>query len=104
MLEGIESLTQANVDEFIANNNGIIIFHKTLCPHCKVMGVVLGKVHAQNSSIKIAAIDTEEESALMEKFGVERVPTLVVFKNGEKKASNSGIMNPKETIAFFAKA
>jgi len=104
MLEGIASLAQADVDEFIANNNGIIIFHKTLCPHCKVMGKVLGKVHAQNSSIQIAAIDSEEETALMERFGVERVPTLMVFKNGEKKAMSKGIMNPKETIAFFANA
>lgn len=101
MLEGIENLTVDNVDAFVANNNGIIIFHKPLCPHCKIMGTVITKVNAQDSNIKIASIDTVTDTPLMEKFGVERVPTLMVIKDGEVKAKKAGIMNPKETLAFY---
>lgn len=101
MIEGINSLTQENVDDFTTNNNGIVICHKTLCPHCKVMGKVLHKVVEQDASIALASIDTETESALMEKFGVERVPTLLVFKDGELKAKKVAIMKPKEVLAFY---
>ncbi len=104
MIEGIQSLDPTNVEDFVQNNNGMIIFHKTLCPHCKVMGKVLLKVKDQNKDIAIAAIDTEEEEALKAKFGVERVPTIVVVKNGEQKASKTAVMNPKEILAYYKSA
>ena len=102
MIEGIQSLDESNIDEFIANNNGMIIFHKTLCPNCKVMGKVLLKVQALDPSIALAAIDTEAESGLKEKYNTERVPTIIVVKQGQQKASKVAVMNPKETLAFYA--
>ncbi len=104
MLDGIKNLTAADVDEFVANNDGIIIFHKTLCPMCKVMGKVLAKVSEQDSSINIASVDSELDTPVLEKFGAERVPTIIVIKNGEKKALHVGVMKPHELIDFYKKA
>ena len=102
MLEDIKNLTDADVDDFIAKHDGIIIFHKTLCPHCKVMGKVLLKVKELNTSVNVASIDSETDAALLEKFGVTRVPTLMIIKNGEKKALYAGVMKPQELVDFYA--
>ncbi len=104
MLEGINNLTANDVDNFVANNDGIIVFHKTLCPMCKVMGKVLLKTQEEDSSINIASIDSEADAPLLEKFGVDRVPSLVVVKGGEVKASHTGTLKPHEVIDFYNKA
>ena len=102
-MENFTALDASSYNEFLKNGEGIIIFHKKLCPHCKIMGTVLEKVNAQ-FPIAIAAVDSEEQTGLMSAAGVERVPTLVVVKGGEIKARFTGIMNPKETIAWYKNA
>ena len=102
-IENLTALNAASYDEFIKNSEGIIIFHKKLCPHCKIMGTVLEKVSAQ-LPLALASVDSEEHTDLMAAAGVERVPTLAVVKGGEIKARFTGIMNPKETIAWYKNA
>ena len=102
-IENLTALDDSSYSDFVKNNDGIIIFHKKLCPHCKIMGTVLEKVSAQ-LPIALAAVDSEEQAGLMSAAGVERVPTLVVVKGGEIRARFTGIMNPKETIAYYKNA
>ena len=45
-VENYEALTSETFDAYMASHNGIIICHKHLCPHCKIMGTVLDKVKA----------------------------------------------------------
>ena len=96
-------LDNNSFDDFVKHNEGIIIFHKKLCPHCKIMGTVLDKVAAR-IPLALAAVDSEEQTEIMAAAGVQRVPTLAVVKKGEIKSLFTGIMNPKETIAFYQKA
>ena len=39
-------LDSVTFDEWIKSHDGIVLFHKKLCPHCKVMRTVLGKATA----------------------------------------------------------
>ena len=104
MLDNIINLTENDFDEYVATHDGIIITHKTLCPHCKIMGKTLLKVCEKNPEINIASVDSEADPALLKKLGVERVPSLIVFKSGIQKAAKTGIMNPKETLTFYKQA
>ena len=100
-IEDFNTLDSSTYDAFVGNANGIIIFFKKLCPHCKVMATVLEKMKAQMSDIDLAAIDSEEYPDIMDKAGVARVPTLCVVKGGELRAKMNGIKNVRETIAFY---
>lgn len=104
MLDSILNLGQDDADAFVKANNGIVIFHKTLCPHCKVMGKVLLKVQEMDADIKIASIDSEADAPLLEKFNITRVPTLMVIKDGEQKATHAGVMKPQELLNFYKNA
>ena len=90
-------LDSVTFDEWIKFHDGIVLFHKKLCPHCKVMRTVLGKATAERP-------DTEEQPDLMARCSVERVPTLIVCRNGAVAARKSGIMNPRELLAFYESA
>ena len=80
---------------------GIVLFHKKLCPHCLNMQKVLTKLSAKRSEISIMYIDSEENPQAMDSLGVERVPTMVIIKDGEAAGRHVGLMNPREATAFY---
>ena len=82
-------LDSVTFDEWIKSHDGIVLFHKKLCPNCKV---------------QLASVDSEEQPDLMARCSVERVPTLIVCRNGAVAARKSGIMNPRELLAFYESA
>ncbi|HJD98136.1 co-chaperone YbbN [Mailhella massiliensis] len=102
--EAYEALTAETFDAYVAANDGIIICHKHLCPHCKIMGTVLDKVKGMMPDLKLAAVESVEQAELMKKMGVERVPTLCAVKGGVIVARHSGVMNPMETLNWFERA
>ena len=97
-------LDSITFDEWIKSHDGIVLFHKKLCPHCKVMRTVLDKATAERPDIQLASVDSEEQPDLMARWSVERVPTLIVCRNGAVAARKSGIMNPRELLAFYESA
>ena len=95
----IEIITEADYkDRLAATQNGVLLFFKKLCPHCKNMEKVLEKFGAAKSGIALYGIDIEENDA------AAAAPTIFVIKGGEVKASKVGLMNPREMAAFFEKA
>lgn len=80
---------------------GVALFHKKLCPHCKNMEKVLEKFSAQAPGVSLFSIDIEENPAAAQAFGAERAPTLLVIKNGSVTGRKAGLMNPRETLAFY---
>ena len=75
----IEIITEADYkDRLAATQNGVLLFFKKLCPHCKNMEKVLEKFGAAKPGIAL--------------YGIE------------VKASKVGLMNPREMAAFFEKA
>ena len=98
----IEIITEADYkDRLAATQNGVLLFFKKLCPHCKNM---LEKFGAAKPGIALYGIDIEENAAAAAALGAERPPTIFVIKGGEVKASKVGLMNPREMAAFFEKA
>ena len=102
--EKYEALTSETFDAYVASHNGIILCHKPLCPHCKIMGTVLDKVKVMKPELDLAAIDSLAQEELIKKIAIERVPTLCAVKNGVIVARRSGIMNPMETLDWFEEA
>ena len=98
----VTHLTDTNFKEGIKKAaGGIVLFHKKLCPHCLNMQKVLDKLSAKRSDISIMHIDSEENPQAMDSLGVERVPTMVIIKDGEAAGRHVGLMNPRETAALY---
>ena len=98
----VTNLTDADYSDDIKKvTGGIILFHKKMCPHCKDMQKVLEKLSAKRSDISIIYIDSEENPQAMASLDVERVPTLVIIKNGRAAGKHVGLMNPRETVSLY---
>ena len=103
----IEIITEADYkDRLAATQNGVLLFFKKLCPHCKNMEKVLEKFGAAKPGIARGLREGHVVrcAAAAAALGAERPPTIFVIKGGEVKASKVGLMNPREMAAFFEKA
>ena len=69
----IEIITEADYkDRLAATQNGVLLFFKKLCPHCKNMEKVLEKFGAAKPGIALYGIDIEENAAAAAALGAER--------------------------------
>lgn len=99
-MEEYVKLTGDTFDAWVKENDGVVIVHKKLCPHCQIMSKVLDKLRAK-APLAVACVDSEEETGLCERLGVSRVPTLCATGGGEVRKTFTGIMNPAETARWY---
>src|SRR5574341_2383068 len=68
------------------------------CGPCKVIAPMLEQIAQEyDGRIKIAKIDVDENNQVAMRLGVQSIPTLILFKNGQAVARLVGSM-PKERL------
>lgn len=96
-------LTDAEYEHHIGETEeGILLVHKKLCPHCLNVRKVIEKfLGTGNGAISLMCIDSEENPEAMLALSVVRVPTLLVIKKGKVAATRVGLMNPRELAELY---
>ena len=81
-----KKITTAEFENEVLKSDAPVIvdFYATWCGPCKMLSPVLDEFSEKHPDIKIVKIDVDEETPLAIKFGVASIPTLLLFKNGEK--------------------
>ena len=85
--------TEETFNDLINEELVLVDFFATWCGPCKMLAPVLEDL----DGISIVKIDVDECPTLTRQFGIMTVPTLILFKNGEVKATQSGAM-PKPML------
>ena len=99
MLKHINSV--AEFDEAIKEGLVLVDFFATWCGPCKMLSPVLEEVANENPTLSVLKIDVDEVGPLAAKFGVQAIPTLILFKNGQQVATKMGYQNKNQLLAFI---
>ena len=99
MLKHINSV--AEFDEAIKEGLALVDFFATWCGPCKMLSPVLEEVANENPNLSILKIDVDEVGPLAAKFGVQAIPTLILFKDGQQVATKMGYQNKNHLLAFI---
>ena len=75
----------------------LVDFFATWCGPCKMMAPILKDVKDRmGDSIKVIKIDVDKNQRLAAQFNVQGVPTLMIFKNGQTKWRQSGVVQARQ--------
>ncbi|MEH6940640.1 thioredoxin family protein [Bacillus sp. JJ722] len=77
---------QEYLEQISQNELTIGIFTTTWCPDCKRLGMFIDEVTEEHQDKQWFKIDHDEFPEISDKQSVMGIPSLLVFKNGEKLA------------------
>ena len=79
----LQHLTKQNYAEFARTNEvAIVDFWAEWCGPCRMLTPVLEQFNFQ-TGIAVGKVNVDEEEGLAATFGVEAIPTLLLYKNGK---------------------
>lgn len=82
----------------------VVDFWATWCGPCKAMVPHLEKINDEvDGKVKIVKLNVEENQATATKYKVLKLPTLLVFKGGEKVDALMGNPGPRKLREFVNK-
>ena len=78
----------------------LVDFTAEWCVPCKMIAPVLKEVASKTGEkAKIIKVDIDKNPHAAAQFDVESVPTLIIFKNGEIKWRQSGVVTGNQLAA-----
>lgn len=79
----------------------LVDFYADWCGPCQVLKPsVEALAESLQGRARIAFVDVDQQPELAARFGIQSIPALRVFRNGELAASANGALRPAELAEF----
>ena len=80
----------------------LVDFSAEWCGPCKMMPPILKQVKdALKDEVTVLKIDVDRNPEAAQFYNVQSVPTLMIFRKGEVKWRQSGVVGAKELMQFI---
>jgi len=101
----VQYITDAQFKSEVLESNVPVLldFTAAWCGPCKAIAPLLDQVaDAQLGKLKVVKIDIDQNQNTPNQFGVQSIPTLLLFKNGQVAARQVGALNKPALDRFVA--
>ncbi|MCQ2419245.1 MAG: thioredoxin [Clostridia bacterium] len=97
-------LTEQNFDpEVLSSELPVLVdFWATWCGPCKMLAPVIEELAEEyEGKLKVGKVDVDDVPSLAIRFGIESIPTLLLFKNGQLIDTSIGYKKKEQLTAML---
>ena len=94
---------KANFDSIINDNKPVVVdFHALWCGPCKAQSPILKEVASElGDRIRVIKIDVDQNNEISNRYQIQSVPTLMIFKNGNLLWKHSGVVSKNQLVSVL---
>lgn len=94
-------LTEQNFEEEVLNASGLVLvdFYAVWCGPCKMLSPHITSLAEAYPAMKVCRLNVDEATAVAVRYGVQSIPTLIFFRDGEIVKTLVGYRDPAELKA-----
>ena len=104
--DNMSNVLHLNTEEFLntLKDHDVVFvdFYANWCGPCKMLAPSIEKLADEHKDVKVVKIDVDQEERLAYEYGVQSIPTLITFKNGQPVKRQLGFV-PYEVLEDMIK-
>jgi thioredoxin 1 len=91
-------------NEVLGSNLPVLVdFTATWCGPCRVLSPIVEQLADElDGKVKVGKLDVDDSPITAGKFGVRGVPTVMVFKGGERAAQHVGLTTKQKLLDLMS--
>ena len=101
----VVEITKDNFDEVVGKSAVPVLvdFWASWCGPCKMLSPIVDQVAENADGFAVGKVNVDDQDELAEKFGINSIPCLILFKDGQEAGRSVGLIS-KEKVLEFAKS
>lgn len=98
----MEIINQTNFDSKVSEGVVLVDFFANWCGPCKMLAPVLDQLSSQyEGKVAIYKVDVDLSPELAGRYGIQAIPTMIVFKDGKAVKQTQGFMAKPQIEALL---
>ena len=98
------TLTENTFDDKIKDGITLVDFWATWCMPCRIQAPIIEKVSKEmEGKAVVCKIDVDQSPSIADRYGIQGIPTMIIFKDGKAAGQFVGITSKNDIIAALNK-
>ena len=98
----VKQIKEEEFDATIHQKGKVVVdCFATWCGPCKMMGSIMDAVASEQTECKFYKLDVDEAEEVAMNYGINAIPTILFFQDGELKTTKVGLTSKEELEAMI---